>query len=425
MIIASFVEIVIFIDIIKAKRVKPVLTLNGLNYGETKKKKQYRGNSTHQFSAAGIAYRKFVREKRSALNIIMTCIVTIYSINFIVISLDVANTMKENNDYWIGIDKSDVMINVTDPSDYESVKDIVDRDNRTDYCLNNDMDIALSLKWKKGMNNPQFYAFVYDDYQKANLPVVEGRDPDADNEIALSTTLASELHKSIGDYIEVYLDESKKADFLITSFFQSYEHLGSVCRLTASAFSKHHMKMNYKNISVYLKSSKDMDDFILDMKDRIGGKGNVIKRTDKCESIMDMIVKPQQKAIPPVAALIMIIAGLNIFCIVYLKNIQSHRINGIYKCIGYTTWHLVLTNLYYVGALAAVSVIITLPVSLVTYSPIMRLSLSMFNFRNYPMQINIGHLMIANMIVILIFIVSTLVSSRELFKVNTRDLVQE
>jgi ABC-type lipoprotein release transport system permease subunit len=200
---------------------------------------------------------------------------------------------------------------------------------------------------------------------------------------------------------------------------------GEVCRLTTSAFTANNVKLAYNNISVYLKNSEDTDNFINDISNKIGGSGKVIRRTEQYGSIMDMVAKPQQKAIPPVAALIIVMAGLNIFSIVYLKNMKAQKINGIYKCIGYSTWHLIASNLCYVAVIAFVAVIITFPISLITYSPIMKLSLSMFQFTEYPMQVNNMHLIIANVVVIIIFILSTLASSKALFKVNARDLVQE
>jgi ABC-type antimicrobial peptide transport system permease subunit len=140
---------------------------------------------------------------------------------------------------------------------------------------------------------------------------------------------------------------------------------------------------------------------------------------------MEMISTPQQKAIPPVAILIVIMAGLNIFSIVYLKNIKAQKINGIYKCIGYTTWHLIHSNLCYVVVIAMVSIGITYPASYYMYSPLMKLSLSMLNFKEYPMQFNTSHIIMADIAVLIIFIISTVASSKALFKVNARDLVQE
>jgi ABC-type lipoprotein release transport system permease subunit len=237
--------------------------------------------------------------------------------------------------------------------------------------------------------------------------------------------MAKMLNKNIGDYIEIYLEEDKRADQLITGLFQSFLQFGTVCRLTTSAYTENDCEINYNTISVYLNKSKDTENFINDMKVKIGGSGNVIKRTEQYGSIMNMIVAPQQKALPPVAALIMIIAGLNIFSIVYLKNMKSQKINGIYKCIGYTTWHLILSNLWYVAAIATAAVVVTLPLSILTYAPIMKLSLSMLNFMEYPMTINLTHMITVNIAVFLIFIASTLASLKALFTANARDLIQE
>jgi len=425
LVITSFILTVITIIILKAKKIKPVHSLNGSDYGGIKKKKYYKGNSSLQFSALGIAYRSFLREKKNALGIIITCIVTIFSVNFIIISLDVANTMKENNDYWIGVDKADVMVNVPNSTDYETVRTILEKDARTKHCLDANFNARVTMKWKKGMALTTITAFIYDDFSKVNLPLTEGSNPVASNEIAIATTVAAQLHKSIGDYIELYLDENHKSVFLVTGLFQSYMQFGDVCRLTTSAYTDNNCPFNYNNISVYLNDSKDINQFISDMKTQIGGRGSVIERTEQYASIMNMIVKPQQKAIPPVAMLILLIAGINIFSIVFLKNLKAQKINGIYKCIGYTTWHLIFANLIYVAGIALVSVVITFPLSLLTYSLIMNLSLTTLGFTEYPMQINNVHLLMANAAVIIIFIVSTLASSKALFKVNARDLVQE
>jgi putative ABC transport system permease protein len=425
LIITSFIIFIITMIITKTKGVKPVHALNGADYGGIKKKKRYKGNSKLQFSAFGIAYRTFAREKKNAVSIIITCIVTIFSINFIVISLDVANTMKNNNDFWIGVDKSDVMISIPDTHDFDNVNKIVKQDSRTKYCLGSNFNPRVTMKWTKGISTTSMTAFVYRDFEEANLPVTDGRNPKAADEIAITTKMAEELHKNIGDYIEIYLAEDTRADMLITGFFQSYMQFGRLCRLTTSAYTERNCEFSYNNISVYLKDSKDTNNFIKNIKIQIGGKGNVIKRTEQFASIMNMIISPQQKAIPPVASLIILIAAINIFSIVFLKNLKAQKINGIYKCIGYTTWHLIFSNLCYVIGISLVSVVIAFPLTLFTYTPIMKLSLSAFHFTEYPMQVNTAHLLLANAIIIIIFIISTLASSKALYKVNARDLVQE
>lgn len=420
----SFVITVITVIIAKTKKIKPVHSLNGLNYGGVKKLR-HKGNSSLQFSSFGIAYRSFVREKRNAIGIIITCIVTVFSVNFIVISLDVAASMKENNDFWLGIDNSDVKVNISDPEEYRKVKKLLNKEERVDDCLYSNANKMVVIKWEKGMNTTFMNANLYEAYEEEQIPVTEGHNPKAYNEIAVSTTISKELHKEIGDYIEIFLDENTKVNMLITGLFQSYKQFGKICRLTASAYTRNGLEPDCNSISVYLKEGVDLEAFINDIEKQIGNSGKVIKRTQQDESIMNMIVKPQLRAIPPVALLIILIAGLNIFCIVYLKNLRAQRINGIYKCIGYTSWHLIFSNLCFVTVIALISILITVPINLVTYSPLMEACLSMYNFVKYPMQYDKLHLLLANIAIVLIFIISTLLSSKALFKVNARDLVQD
>ena len=423
--IIFFVLGTIYLIIGKTKKVKPIYALNGMTNSSTKKKKQYKGNLKMQFSPFGIALRTLLRSKKSAIGIIVTCIITIFSINFAVISLDIANTMKDNNDYWLGIDKSDVLISVTDNSSFNKVESIINKDKRVSYYLNSNLDKAVAMKWKKGMSSTVMYCFIFDNYNKAKLPVIKGRNPEASNEIAISTKEANDLNKTIGDYIEVLLDGNKKADLLVTGIFQSYFEMGSTSRVTKGLFTENNCPFSYNNISIHLKNKNDIKSFINDMKKNIGNSGNVTSRKEAFATIMNMIVKPQKSAIPPVIVLILVVGSVNIFCIVVLKNANSEKTNGIYKCLGYSTSHLILSNLYYVGMIAAVSMAIAIPLTTILYPNILIASLSRFGFLQYPVSYNVSHMIIANIGILFIFILSTLISSNSLRKVSVRDLVLE
>lgn len=421
----SLVLGIIYIIMGKTKKVKPVNALNGISNTNTKKKKKYKGNSKIQFSALGIALRTIARDKKSAISIVITAIVTIFSVNFAIISLDVAYTMKENNDYWLGIDKSDVMIGVSDSAQYEAVQKVIEEDARVDYYIPNNLDCNVTLKWKKGMNITTMTVFVYDDFSKTNLPIIKGNNPNTGKEIAISSKVAEELNKEIGDYIGVYLEGEKRVDLLVTGIFQTYYDMGKACRMTTAVYSENNYDFEYNNYSVFLKKAEDVNTFIKDMKEKIGGSGNVIARTEAFSSIMDMIVTPQRSAVPPVTALVLLIGGINIFCIVLLKNANSEKTNGIYKCLGYSTGHLVLSNLYYVGIIAGAAIALAVPMIIILYPSIMKISLGMFGFIKYPVTYNFVHIAVANVVVLIIFILSTLISSRSLKKVSVRDLVQE
>jgi putative ABC transport system permease protein len=424
-VIVILVNGIIYRIINKTKKVKPVYALNGMTNSSTKKKKAYKGNFKFQFSAIGIALRGVIRNRKNAIVILITSIVTIFSINFGVISLDVANTMKDNNDYWLGVDKSDVMINVTDSNNNGKVEDIIKADSRVNYYLNSNIATEVTMKWKKGMKSTAMKAFVYDDYLKTKLPIIEGRNPETSKEIAIGSKVAKDLNKAVGDYIEIYLGGEKRVNLLISGIFQTYYDMGDCCRLTTAVYTNNNYDFHYNYFSIYLKDKKQTNSFIEDLKKKVGGNGNVTARTEAFSSIMDMIVTPQKGAIPPVVALVLLVGGINIFCIVILRNTSNEKTNGIYKCLGYSTWHLICSNLYYVGMLAVISIIIAVPMIIIFYPSIMKVCLSMFGFVKYPVTYNYFHIALANIAVLIAFVISTLISSRSLKKVNVRDLVQE
>lgn len=424
-VIVSFVIGIIYSIIRKTKKVKPVYALNGMTNSSTKKKKQYKGNSNMQFSPLGIAVRTLTRNKKGAIGIVITAIVTIFSINFAVISLDVVYNMKSNNDYWLGVDKCDVMVDVTDKSQWDKVEKIVKEDSRVDYYLSSQMNTRVTMKWKKGMSTTALDGIVFDDYSKSHLPIIQGRNPKEGNEIAITSKTASEINKTVGDYMEVYLAGEKRVELLITGIFQSYYNMGDVCRLTKDVFINNDYDWRYSTFSIYLKDQKNINSFIENLKDKVGGSGTVYARTEAYSSIMDTITEPQETALPPVVILVLLVGSINVFCIVLLKNASSEKSNGIYKCLGYSTTHLVLSNLYYVGIIAVASIVIAIPVIVAVYPTIMLKCLGMFGFLEYKVSYNIWHITLANIVVFIVFIISTLISSRWLKKVNVRDLVQE
>ena len=65
------------------------------------------------------------------------------------------------------------------------------------------------------------------------------------------------------------------------------------------------------------------------------------------------------------------------------------------------------------------------PLCIAMYPSIMKATLSMFGFRAYPITINVIHMIIGNSCALIVFVVSTLVSSRSLYRIDVRDLVIE
>ena len=423
--ISIFVLLITGTIVNRTKKVKPAFVLQGMNSKNTQKRKNP-SSMKFQFSPFGLAIRRMMKNKKGILGILITAITTVYAVNFAIITLDIAKNQKNQNDYWLGIDPCDVVVKASALDNMDDIDKLLSKEDAIDYTVSCSLtETKVTLPWEPGKDNSMMYGFVYDSFESVALPVTQGRNPREANEIAISSKIADEQNKHVGDYITVKLYGQKEVTVLIVGLYQSYYAMGDSCRLLAKTLKEADLPINLLYRSVYLKNPDNTDRFINRLEDEMGSKAIVTKRTEMFPSIMSMIVTPQENAIPALIVLVCIIGGVNIFSIVMLKNKETQRENGIFKSIGYTTGHLMWTNLIYVMMIAVASCIIALPINLATYEKIMTISLSMFGFHSYPMTFQPIHLLLVNSMILTLFVVCTLLSSRSLRRLHVKELVYE
>lgn len=422
-IILLLVLITVHLVTSRMKNMKPIHALGGMSPTNTTKNQHFKGNYRFAFSPMGIASRMVMRDKKGAIGVLFVAIVSVIGINFGLVSLDVALNMKENNDYWLGVDKSDIMITVSSGATVEELLEELEEDGNIQKAVPCRMSGVLIVEREKNRKDAVVYPFVYGDYEEVDMPIVEGRNPQNGKEIALAGKVAETLQKDVGDYITLNFGQFTKS-FLITGLYQTYYNLGESCRLTKDAFEE--VPFSYDTVSVYLNDNQDIPGEVERIEKLLNGSGNVIPRTEQFASIMEMISKPQESAIPVVILMVVLIGSINIFCIIMLKNQKEVKVNSIYKCLGYTSGHLMAANVCYVSLLAIVSILTAVPILLYLYPMIMKLTLgTMFGLLEYRVNYNMVHIILGNIAVFGIFMLSTFLSSGGIRKVHVRDLVIE
>lgn len=405
------------------KKIKPATILKGDDY----EAKKIKGNILFEglgFSSFGIAVRNIFRDKKNTAFIILTCIFSIYIVNFGVQSINRVKNMREDNYYWFGFDKGDLVLQSSINEEYENMYKVLEEDKRTLKLVKTGAE-SISLVWQKGIKQPDIDAKVYDTYEELDMRVLKGRNPKYSNEIALSTVIAEETGKEVGDYIDIYINRDYKTSLLVCGIYQSYYDLGKECRLLKETFDKSDREFQYDEISIYLKDISDLQEYKDDYNKKLNGKGKIIFRTEKYETIMNKICAPQEKAIAPFITMVLVLGAINIFAIITLKNAKNNKSNSIYKSLGYGSFHLIKANIYYVLIIALTSLIITLPLFMLTYSKIMTVCLCVFGVKEYPVDFRALDIIKCNGIVLIMFIVSTLLSSNKIYKTNINVLNEE
>ena len=418
--IVLFILMSIYMILKKMKKITPVEAFRDDTINSKNKIK--RSKFSYSFSPFGMALRNIFRDRKNSFFVLLICIISIYIINFGIQSLSKVKSMKDDNYYWFGFDKCDVIFETASLEKFDDMyKEIVDdKDTEVTYKTSTK---TINLAWQKGMTTTSVDVKLYEDYENLSLNVLEGHNPASTKEIAISSKISDDLGKSIGDYIDIYMNQTEKVSFLICGIYQTYCELGRQIRMTSDTFEKYNEKEPlFNEASIYLKDGVDKEKYIDRLNDKFNGQGKVIQRKEKFENVMEKICKPQEGSISPFIFVTLILAGINIFGIVILRNSKNRKSTCIYKSIGFSSFELLMSNIIYVLIIAIASIIITVPLFFLTYTKLMSICLMSFGIREYPIDFNLLSFILSNSSVVLLFILFTLLSSRQIYKYKVTEL---
>ena len=332
------------------------------------------------------------------------------------------NGMADNNYYWIGFDKHDVTLEALGSVDIKPIVEEMREYPETDRAIMSTTSVNVSLPWKKGIGDTSISSMVYETYENLDISCTDGRNPIYADEVAIGNAIADRLGKTIGDYIEIYIGGYVKKTLLISGTFQGYYNMGNSCRLLTETVEEAGIPVEYEYASIFLKHGVTVSEYVKKYKDINPDIVRIYDRRDKYTNIMKMVNGPQMMALKPFIGLVMVIGTLNIIAIIWLKNQKNRKTLCIYKAIGFSTGHLMKTNIWYVTMIAGISIIITIPSFIIIFPQTMILSMSLFGFREYPVSYKVFTIIWANASIFALFILSSIISSLGLYRQSVKEL---
>jgi len=405
----------------KIAKVKPAEVFNAEEHNFKVKKISKKHRKIGEFTPFAMALRMLQRSRKDSVILIITCFLSIYMVNMVVVSIFNIDNMQTMNYYWLGFDEHDIYINNTsDLEEFLKICQEIAELEEVEKVVKINIEVPFTIEKNVNVNGT-----VYESYTGLNMPILKGRNPIYSNEIVMGNYNAKKMNKEVGDYINVQLDENTVKSMLLVGTYQSFFNMGKGIRILSSALEEERIEAPFNSLSVYIKEGTDRAKLIEKITETYGENIKAGPREEKYGNILAAISEPQKAALGPFALLVIFIGCLNIIYIIYLKNIQNKKTYAIYKSIGYDTSHLMKMNLTYMGILAVISAISAIPTFLITFPKMMILSLSFFGFEEYPVTYDPKILCITNVALIGIFLISTYLSSRNLQKNNIKELVQE
>jgi putative ABC transport system permease protein len=426
-VILLYVLLQVYLVLNKTKKIKPIEVFRGEQKSKITRKTKKRDAKSRitNFSPLAMAVRMIGREKKNTIIIIITCIMSAYCVNFAATTFTLLSGMADNNYYWIGFDKHDVSMESINLNQYDPMVAKLRSLDEVERVIPITTEVAASVGWEKGIGDAVITTMIYETYKDIDMPILEGRNPLYSDEIAIGNAVAEKLNKHVGDYIDIYFNGNKKVTLLLCGTYQGFYDMGKSCRLLGATLKEHQIDFQYTEGSIYLKEGYAANDFVEKYSETFKHEAKLMNRLHKYENIMNMITGPQIMAIKPFMILAIILGGLNIIAIVYLKNKDYSKIHSIYKAMGYPANHLLKANMYYILIIASTSIIVTVPLFMLVFPRTMVLSMSLFGFKEYIVTYNAMILFTSNICALVIYLISGLLSSKSLYDNPITDLTCE
>ena len=191
------------------------------------------------------------------------------------------------------------------------------------------------------VKNCSMKAFVCEDFSEvSNDLCYEGRNPEADSEIAIGSAFANEY--DIGDKIVVeYGDKSYSYD--IVGFIQSVNFQGEVCELTREGYLHIDSEYSSRSLYLYLEDSSDTGRFLKEIDDKY--KDDIVKSINSYKMTMasqEMYSGIVVAVVTSIFILTVLIVLLILYIIIKSLIVRRKQEFGIYKAMGYSNTQLIM-----------------------------------------------------------------------------------
>lgn len=333
--------------------------------------------------------------------------------------------MKDNTNIWFGFPSSNITISAPIFASSGALKDVlnmVKTDNRVkNYVYGSVNYTAVQLDTKKyPIKSPFYDIFLMNSYNKdLGFSIIEGRNPEKENEVEVSLKILQETALSVGDYIELSIN-NKKNTYLITGSYNSLMSNGYGIRMLNSALEKEIPEFVGTELFVNLKDASKADEFEKDINDKF----NNIDASDLHPLIQYSIESVPGTILPMSYLLMVVFIAFSIITIlnIFLMNIRDNTRNfGIMKALGFTSKDISLRYLYRILILTFISTIVAVVLNLLFSKPLISASISKLDVLSlYPATMS---KLIFTMIFLVILI--TLICLRNIKNTKPTELIEE
>ncbi len=407
----------------RTNRISPVDALRtGVTSSKKKLTKSLIKNTT---SPLALAVNDMFKYKKISASITLTLTLSLTLVllfgNFNV----TMSKMKEKTHIWFGMPKSNVTISAPFSTSTEVLKNALDKvkiDKKVkNYIYGSLMCSYAMLDTKKyPIKTSLCSVTVLNSFNNDfGFTILEGHNPENYKEVSVSLKVLKDAGLSIGDYIELSIN-NKKSSYLISGSYNSLMSDGYSIRMLSSAIEREIPEFIGSEIFVNIKDTSQIEEFKKDINDKF---------TSLDASDIHPMIKYSIDSIPntflPISYLLMVVFiafSLVTILNIIMMTIRDNRRNfGIMKALGFTSKEISHRYLYRILILTLFSSIAAVALNLTIGKPIMAAAISKLDV--FIISKSTMTLLLTAMIFLVISI--TLICCRSIKNTKPTELMEE
>ena len=266
---------------------------------------------------------------------------------------------------------------------------------------------------------------AYDDTDLKVDNVVDGKRPQNDDEIMLSTLMAKRLNVSIGDIVYLEMNGNRQ-DYIVCGLFQGINHLGKKALVDFEGIERLDTNIIPDMLYVYNSNSKSTDDLLNEIKSQVKEDNVTITNFEDFISASLASITSIMKIFSfiIIAAVGLVIALVLIF-LVKTQIVKDSRQYGIYKALGYTTGQLLIQMTMNYLPVVITGTVIGCIFSIFSINLLFVFCLSMFGIKKCNMDLGFFYMLFMVVAIILWSQFIIVANSVRIRKIVPCEMIQE
>jgi putative ABC transport system permease protein len=248
---------------------------------------------------------------------------------------------------------------------------------------------AFEMVCKHGEKQVTISCDAYDDTSALRINnVLEGRRPECDNEIMLTTAMTDKLGASIGDVIYLEMNGVKK-DFLIVGISQGINHLGRKGMITKDGLQRYGKDITPACLYVYADAKTDLNGLIQKLHKNVSNANVTITNFHNYIDVtMSSILSAMKILCVVMVTIVALVIAMILVLLIFIQMVRDQQQLGIYKALGYTTRQLMLQTAMSYVTLVSIGVVAGCVLAWFGVNPSFVLCLSAFGIEKCNMYMS-------------------------------------